>query len=317
MRAALVVGIDHYPSSPLNGCVADARGLAQLLGEHFDGAPNFAVNPMLSADGPVTRPKLREQMQRLFDSDFEVALFYFAGHGTITDVGGCVVTQDVTRYDEGVSMTDILTLANRSKAREVVIVLDCCHSGAFGMLPPLDSTRSHLRQGLSVLCASRDSESAAEINGRGVFSGLLVEALHGGASDLLGRTTVADLFAFVDVHLGPWNQRPLFKCNVSTLTSLRQTNPRIAVSELRELASIFPTPEAAVRLDSDYESCLPGHRHVGERAALFNKLRTFRAAGLVTPSRAQDMYVASLMSDECCLTKLGKYYWHLVSAQRI
>ena len=36
------------------------------------------------------------------------------------------------KYDEGVSMDEILSLANQSKAKDKVILLDCCHSGALG-----------------------------------------------------------------------------------------------------------------------------------------------------------------------------------------
>jgi hypothetical protein len=54
------------------------------------------------------------------------------------------------RYDEGISMTDILALANKGKSREVIIMLDCCHSGAFGQLPIQSGDQAMLREGLTV-----------------------------------------------------------------------------------------------------------------------------------------------------------------------
>ena len=166
MKVALVVGIDHYHHAPLHGCVEDASSLASVLDRHHDGLPNFSVKRLLSSQSPVTRPVLRENAERLLSGSFDVALFYFAGHGMISGAGGCIVTQDAARYDEGISMTEILTLANRSPTREVIIILDCCHSGAFGALPAIDSPHAHLREGVSVLCASRSTESAAEVDGR-------------------------------------------------------------------------------------------------------------------------------------------------------
>lgn len=42
-RKALVVGIDDYPSCPLNGCVNDAEEIKNLLETNGDGSPNFEV----------------------------------------------------------------------------------------------------------------------------------------------------------------------------------------------------------------------------------------------------------------------------------
>lgn len=50
----------------------------------------------------------------------------------ITSTGGCLVTPDYTKYDEGIPMDQILSLANQSRAKDKVVIFDCCHSGAFG-----------------------------------------------------------------------------------------------------------------------------------------------------------------------------------------
>jgi uncharacterized caspase-like protein len=76
----------------------------------------------------VTRPILRESLDLLFRDPVDIALFFFSGHGTVNNLDGYLVTQDAKKYDQGVSMSDILKLANDSKASEVVILLDCCYS---------------------------------------------------------------------------------------------------------------------------------------------------------------------------------------------
>ena len=43
MRKALVVGIDDYGTSPLNGCINDAEAVADILSKNEDGSPNFEV----------------------------------------------------------------------------------------------------------------------------------------------------------------------------------------------------------------------------------------------------------------------------------
>src|SRR3954466_9222314 len=109
MRRALCVGIDHYPSGALHGCVNDAERVAALLSKHQDGTPNFECRKMVAPNaGPldaVTRSKLKQAVEQLFKDKADVALLHFAGHGTENNLGGYLVTQDAKTYDEGLSMT--------------------------------------------------------------------------------------------------------------------------------------------------------------------------------------------------------------------
>lgn len=133
MRRALLVGIDTYPFSPLSGCVNDAVTMQKVLSRNEDKSPNFECKLLTTPNESITKSYLRENIEVLFSYEAEVALFYFAGHGTINNLGGYLVTQDVKRYDEGVAMRDVLTLANMAKIREVVIIPDCCHIGFLGI----------------------------------------------------------------------------------------------------------------------------------------------------------------------------------------
>ena len=83
-RGALVVGIDHYATSPLNGCVNDALRLQTMLETHEGGTPNFQVELLISEDTipKIKRTTLRRKIEKLFSREGEVALFYFSGHGT-------------------------------------------------------------------------------------------------------------------------------------------------------------------------------------------------------------------------------------------
>jgi hypothetical protein len=67
-------------------------------------------------------------------------------------------------------MRDILTIANQSKANDNVVQLDCCQFGVFGIPTETDTNVSQLAEGSSVLNASRDSESAMEINDSGALT---------------------------------------------------------------------------------------------------------------------------------------------------
>lgn len=314
MKSALVVGIDHYQRSPLEGCVNDAQRISELLSRNEDRSPNFWTQLLISSTEHITRSTLKSNVSRLFSCVADIAVFYFAGHGIVNNLGGYLVTQDAVRYEEGVSMVEILTMANQSQSREIVVILDCCHSGAFGAVPAITSEYAHLREGISVLCASRSSEFALEQGGYGVFSSLIYEALYGGATNLLGAVTVADVYAFVDRNLPHWHQRPLFKCNVSRLTPLRSCDPTIDSSILSLLPVYFPTPDYQFTLDPSYE--LAAERPDEGKIKTFTVLKAYRAAGLVEPVGAEDMYFAALAFKACRLTKLGQYYWYLVPARQ-
>lgn len=315
MRRALLVGIDDYKSAPLAGCVNDANAVSAVLARHHDGSVNFDVKLLTAPPARVTRPELRRNIEQLLEKPADVALFYFSGHGTENNLGGFLVTQDANRYDEGVALTDILSFANQSPVREVVILLDSCHSGALGTLPAIQNDKANIREGVSILTASRSSEVAIETGGMGLFTSLVVAALDGGAADTVGSVTVASVYAYVDESLGPWEQRPLFKSHVSTLVPLRTANPAIAPSVLRLLPEWFPQPDAEFLLDPSYEP--DAEPTDEEHEGIFRSLQKCRAAKLVEPVGEEHMYYAAMNSKPCRLTPLGRHYWRLANEGRI
>lgn len=69
----------------------------------------------------------------------------------------------------------------------------------------LGGTSSMLGEGLSILSACCANECAEELNGRGTFTSLLVDALNGGAADVMGHVTPGGVYAYIDKALGPWD----------------------------------------------------------------------------------------------------------------
>jgi uncharacterized caspase-like protein len=212
MRRALCVGVDEYQFGSLNGCVNDAKRMTAVLTRHQDGTPNFDCKQLVAPLGHkdvVTRASLREHLELLFKDPADVVLLHFSGHGTANNLDGYLVTQDTQRYDAGVAMANILNLANRSPAKEVVLLLDCCYSGHLGNAPAIDNTKSLLREGVSIITAARGDQPSVESGGGGLFTSLVVDALDGGAANLLGAVSTPAIYAFVDAALGAWDQRPL------------------------------------------------------------------------------------------------------------
>jgi caspase domain-containing protein len=315
MRKALVVGINDYPLAPLRGCVNDAISISSVFGTHGDGSPNFAVKLLTSPSETITRSRLKAEIDALFAGDPDIALLYFSGHGCINSLGGYIVTTDSKRYDEGVSMDDVLKWANQSKAKDKIVLLDCCHSGALGSPATTGANIAQLSEGLSILTASRDSESALEINGCGLFTALVVDAVQGGAADLRGHITPGSIYSYVDQALGPWDQRPIFKTNVTRFTSLRSVAPPVPLATLRKLTEYFPQPQDEHKLDPSYE--FTESTADPAKVAIMRDLQRFVGVGLVVPVGEEHMYFAAKNSKSCRLTAYGFQYWRLVKEKRL
>lgn len=318
-RRALVVGIDFYAILPrLYGCVRDAESMQRVLATHGNGHTNFGVQLHLvrSAGEAISRGQLKDRLEDLFAFDGEIALLYFAGHGSIDATGGFLCTTECGRGDDGVSLTDVVALANQSRARNTVIVLDSCHSGGIGQ--QVNKPFAELRQGMTILTASTKEQYATEGTNGGTFTSLFVDAMNGAAANLVGDITPYSVYAHIDQSLGAWTARPVFKTNVTNFVSLRSVAPVIPLSELREMAGLFPKPDEIFGLDPTFEPELRGRPDGApapnpDNTAKFMILQKCSRVNLLQPVGAPHMWHAAMEYKGCALTDLGKHYWRLVN----
>ncbi len=316
MKRALLVGIDHYTHfNPLMGCINDVDAVEPLLARNEDSSPNFDCQKRTTETGGVTRDALVADIDTLLSGGADVALLYFAGHGQSRDSDVALVSQDGTSTTPGIALSEIMAKIAVSPVKEVVLMLDCCFAGAAAGVPQLGTSAASLKNGVSILTASRGDQGAAETpSGRGLFSTYLCGALEGGAADVLGRTTVAGLYAYLDESFGPWEQRPVFKANVERLNDLRTCRPAVPLTDLRRLPEFFATADHEFSLDPSYEpeADPPNPEH----EAVFGILQKYRAAKLVEPVDEEHMYFAAMNSKSCRLTRLGQHYLHLAQEGR-
>lgn len=322
MKKALVVGIDNYSQCPLRGCCNDADEVAKLLSCNDDGSPNFAVKLQKNIS---TKAILRKHIEECFSGDADVALFYYSGHGHIDNVGGYLVTPDFTNYDYGVSLQDVLNIANASRCKDKIIILDSCHSGFMGSISTAGQSTAVINEGVTILTASRSIEASVEINGHGLFTSLLIEALCGGAADITGYITPGGIYAYIDKALGPWEQRPVFKTNVTRFTPLRKVTPQVDISIIRRICTYFPSEDAEMPIDPSFEptnSLDVMHEVIQpyanpDNTKIFSDLQKLEGIGLVVPVGEEHMYFAAMRSKTCALTSIGKQYWRLVKDKLI
>lgn len=332
-KAALVVGINYYEhQSNLYGCVNDAIKINKLLAEHANEDQNFETKCLVadSPTQPISSSTLREEINNLFNNKHNnIALLYFSGHGGITsENSGYLATSDTQQSDSGILMKDIIEIVNASKVPNKIIILDTCHSGDMGNHPSYKDVGSCIGEGVTILTASSQEQTAQEndetFNRHGVFTELLIDALEGGSASIIGQITLGSIYAHIDKALGNFGQRPIFKTNTNRFIVIRQFTPQVKLSELRELYTIFAEPTIEYSLDQTYEldkdipdtylnkkTCIPENNRV------FRILQNLNRVNIVVPVGTKDMYYAAMDEKACKLTLLGQFYWELAKNKRL
>lgn len=333
MKKALCVGLNYNQSShSLPSCIFDAKKIKGLLARNQDTSKNFDVLLLTDEETQVTRRILKHNIENLFkenSEEMELILLYFSGHGFLNEHGGFLITNDSQEYEEGVEMEWILNCITHSKAKNKVIILDCCHSGNFGN-PVIRNEKTHLPNGVTILTSSKSKELSYSGEFGSVFTDLLSFALEGEAKNIFGEITASSIYSYIDVSLGGFEQRPIFKTNISRSVVLRKTTPKIDIEILRDALSYFPEVDSKYQLDPEHEpeikkqNIIEAYPHLDsslkvdeQKLIKFNKLQALNKQGLLKPTKEEHMFFAAINSDTCELTPIGKHYWRLVKKERI
>lgn len=319
MRKALCVGINYYAcGSHLRSAVNDARSIGAMLEKHADSSPNFDVTCLTASDASdaISKADLIDAVVKFFADDPEVALFYFAGHGTTDRFGGylCTSDTDLAAHSMGLPLEDLLKIVSESKAENKIIILDSCHSGSAGdfVITPQFSL---LPQNTVILAACKKDESADELQEHGIFTYLLLDALKGAGANLLGEVTTTNVYSHIEKCLIPPDQRPVFKANIDRSIRLRTASPKISIRDMRQLTSIFLYPSFEYPLSPAYEEDkrdVEDKTRYPEKEEIFRVLRKYYQLNLVVPVGEEYMYWAAVRSKSCKLTPLGQYYWYQI-----
>ena len=145
-----------------------------------------------------------------------------------------------------------------------------------------------------------------------------------GAADIGGNITPASLYSFVDQSLCAWQQRPVFKTNISRFLPLRTIQAKVPKNILRKLSTYFKNPTDEFKLDPSYEyTNAPEIEHKviepyadTEHVSVFKELQLFESVGLIEPVGTEHMYFAAMEDKSCKLTALGLHYWKLSKDRR-
>lgn len=324
-RKALLIGIDDYPCpNALKYCVNDCNALEELLRENddADNSPNFDITRI---DNCPNVAIANAAIKKLFEDDnVGTALFYFAGHGFIDANGqGEIVfpdnSTDRTTIYHGIRMDDIMKIVSKSTIKNKILILDCCHSGKIANDV---NNEAWLPNGCAILASCRTDQNsiASSSVAHGIFTEMLIQALNGEASDFLGDITIGSIYAYVDRCLWAFEQRPIFKSNISSFISIRNVMPPLPIRRMKEGLRLFKDVNDDFKLTPKHEFSTyeePEKAKDYDECKTFGLLQDLQRIGFVEPVGEKFMYYAAINSKSCHLTTTGKNYWNLLKKNKI
>ena len=159
---ALLIGIDDYPPPipKLGGCVNDIREMRQYLEERVDPG-NRELEQALKIKALADKEATRDAVIQAFKNHLgqagaeDVALFCYSGHGSqqqapeqfwhlepdhLEETLVCYDSRTEGSWDLTDKELAKLITEVSSQGAQVVVLLDCCHSGSGTRAPELAET---------------------------------------------------------------------------------------------------------------------------------------------------------------------------------
>jgi uncharacterized caspase-like protein len=244
---ALVIATDRYGDASLQrlrGPAKDAEELARTLADPAIGG--YEVRTMFNQPTHL----VAEEIEAFFADRArdDLLVLYFSCHGVKDDSGrlyfACANTKVQRLAATGLSSVFVSECMDRSRSRKIVLLLDCCYSGAFARGhvarsgETVDVQERFDGRGRVVITASTAMEYAfevsadADVSGEGtpsLFTGAVLQGLRTGEADLDadGRVSVDELYDYVfgKVQEENSNQTPSMISNIQGDLYLA-SNPR-------------------------------------------------------------------------------------------
>ena len=212
-KIALLIGVSEYlPEFPaLPSAVKDVEAMKEVLGNSEMGG--FDEIKVLKNSN---RQQIEEAIYELFAdrNKDDVLLFYFSGHGVKSREGNLFLATPKTRKGQRGIVTPTAVAAsvlqgqmNDSFSQRLVVILDCCYSGAFtkGMTAKGDENidiQAELGgKGRAILMSSSAVQSSFESEGSelSIYTKYIVEGIKTGAADTdnNGKISADELHQYV------------------------------------------------------------------------------------------------------------------------
>ena len=251
-RVAFLIGNQTFrPDSgllPLQGPANDVAALARLLGDPERG--RCKVQEFLDKPCHEVLPEIEDALGRAAPGD--LVLIYYSGHGKQDRNGAlCLATADTRQTaltSTSIPARRLTELVERSDCDQVVLLLDCCYSGAVedgfrgdvtSELHVVENARGfYIMTASSGVQTARETETAGSGAVMGRFTAALVNGIESGAADLgrTGKIVLSDLRRYVERVVT--SQTPQFFARRASGDPVISLNPATAPLDAGMLADL-------------------------------------------------------------------------------
>ncbi len=199
-KYALLIGVSEYsegenPLGALPAALNDVKELSAVLEDETIGE----FDQVLPLENP-SAGQMRSKIEALFAdrSSEDLVLLYFSGHGITDQQGNFFFSTPKTHKNSkgllvkssAIPAQEVYGYMNDCASDRMIVILDCCHSGAFGDLIPRDSGEIKFEaqlggRGRVVLTASAAIDYSYERSGEelAVYTRYLIDGIKSGAAD--------------------------------------------------------------------------------------------------------------------------------------
>ncbi|GAA2352003.1 NaeI family type II restriction endonuclease [Dactylosporangium salmoneum] len=244
-RVAVVIGTSTYADSelpPLPGAAADVAAIAEVLRSPSIG--NYDVTVLLDRDERTIRQTLDDVLTGSGPDD--QVLVYVTGHGMLEPRGHLYLATTDTRRSRllatAIDSQWIMDLLDHSRARQQVVLIDTCFSGAMvDRRNPVPDVRDPLAPDVrrAVLTATQGTQYAWQTTGEdgrpgmSAFTAAVVKGLSTGDADADGDgvITINDVYDYVYHEMaraGVQSTPALRSSGTGSMTIVRSRTPHAA-----------------------------------------------------------------------------------------
>jgi hypothetical protein len=211
LRYAILIASSSYPKEPrleaLRCPENDVDSLNELLASKEYGGFN-ETSVLKNRPHYEVLLKINQVLKRATKED--LVLLYYSGHGKLDPAGRLHLTTVDTEVDSleatSIPVESIRNYTDISASAKIVLILDCCYSGAIGPAflrgggPDDQLQRISRARGTYILTASTEIQVAQEKEGDqyGLLTKHILEGIRGGgASNEKGLVTMDTLYRYV------------------------------------------------------------------------------------------------------------------------
>ncbi|MCK4619265.1 MAG: caspase family protein [Desulfobacterales bacterium] len=200
-KYAIIVAIEEYHDKNNLGKVHFALNDANGIKSAIEKLGYEKDNIEFLTNNHATRTTTFEVIKKIsnYAQKGESILFYYAGHGFYSDgknLISCVDTSLSSLHETCISLQDILGIFNQSKSTQIMLFLDCCHSGLefdIALRSPIslfstdalkyEYSNSEFLTGFAA-CKGEEKSIPDSENKHGAWSYFLIKALSGEAENI-------------------------------------------------------------------------------------------------------------------------------------